>query len=124
MVLSVMHQLDGFCTVEEIYGQVQRLSAAVDISTVYRSLDLLEELNLVSSISLKDDQHRYKLKGIHEPNIHLVCRNCGLVMEAGLSPAEPFAAFVKEHHHFEIDLEHLFIPGICQACAASDSAVD
>ena len=41
MVLSVMHQIEGAATVEEIHSRVRALSTAVDISTVYRTLDLL-----------------------------------------------------------------------------------
>ncbi len=39
MVLSVMHQLDEFTTAEEIFNQVSQMSSAVDISTVYRTLE-------------------------------------------------------------------------------------
>jgi Fe2+ or Zn2+ uptake regulation protein len=42
MVLAVMHGLDGFCTAEDIYSRVGEISSAVDISTVYRTLDLLQ----------------------------------------------------------------------------------
>ena len=72
MVLSAMHQIEGMATAEEIYAKVQALSSAVDISTVYRTLDLLKELDLVACIDPDDQQYRYELIGVHGPHLHLV----------------------------------------------------
>jgi Fur family ferric uptake transcriptional regulator len=60
----------------------------VDISTVYRTLDLLQEFDLVSSVDPGDDQRRYELLGIHGPHLHLVCRACGRVIGADLEVAQ------------------------------------
>jgi Fur family ferric uptake transcriptional regulator len=46
MVLSAMHEIEGLATADQIYGRVQEQSSAVDISTVYRTLDLLQEFAL------------------------------------------------------------------------------
>jgi len=118
MVLLVMHQLEGFGTAEEIYGRVQELNSAVDISTIYRTLDLLQEFSLVVSVAPGEGQRRYKLEGVHEPHLHLVCRSCGQVLDVELLPAEPLAAFLQKEYGFQVRLEHLSIPGLCQACAA------
>jgi Fur family ferric uptake transcriptional regulator len=119
MVLSVMHQLENFSTAEEIYGRVQAISSAVDISTVYRTLDLLQDFQLVTSVDTGDGHRRYKLEGIHGPHLHLVCRSCGMVIGAELESARPLEAHIRERHGFEVDLEHLTIPGLCQACASA-----
>ena len=63
MVLSVMHQIEDFATAEEIYDRVQVLSSAVDISTVYRTLELLQEFHLVGC----KRRHRQELQKLpHE----------------------------------------------------------
>ena len=80
MVLSVMHQVDGLATADEIYGRVQERSAAVDISTVYRTLDLLQEFRMVACVDAGDGQHRYELLGVHGPHVHLVCQACGTLI--------------------------------------------
>lgn len=119
MVLSVMHQIEGFATAEEIYGKVYDLSSAVDISTVYRTLDLLQDLNLVASVDPGDGQRRYELLGTHGPHLHLVCCSCERVIGADLELARPLAENIKERYGFEIDLDHLALPGLCHECSAA-----
>ena len=125
MVLSVMHQIEGFATVEEIYEKVETLSASVDVSTVYRNLELLQDFHLVASVDPGDGQRRYQLIGVHGAHLHLVCRSCGAVIGADLEPFRPLISYLKEQHGFEVDLEHMSIPGMCRTCSsAHDDATD
>ena len=121
MVLGALHRLDRTATVEEIYGQVQALSTAVDISTVYRTLDLLRELGIVACIDPGSDQHRYELLGTHGPHLHLACRSCGQIVGVDLEEAEPLIAHLRDEYGFETDLGDVTIPGLCQDCRASSA---
>jgi Fur family ferric uptake transcriptional regulator len=116
MVLSAMHQIEDVATAEEIYSRVQALSSAVDISTVYRTLDLLKELHLVACIDPDDQQHRYELVGAHGPHLHLVCRSCGKIIGVELAEAESFTAYLRTVHDFEADLSDVTISGQCREC--------
>jgi Fur family ferric uptake transcriptional regulator len=122
MVLSVMHKLDDFATADEIYHQVQVLSSAVDISTVYRTLDLLQDFQLVAAVDAGDGQRRFKLEGVHEAHLHLVCRRCGTVIGSDIAPIEPLVAYARERHGFAIEPDHLSITGLCRACAAAQDS--
>jgi Fur family ferric uptake transcriptional regulator len=119
MVLSVMHQLDDFATADEIYHQVQALSSAVDISTVYRTLDLLQDFQLVAAVEAGDGQRRFKLEGVHDAHLHLVCRQCGAVVGAEISPVEALVTYARREHGFVIEPDHLSIAGLCRSCAAA-----
>jgi Fur family ferric uptake transcriptional regulator len=116
MVLSVMHDMTDFATAEEIFDRVRALSSAVDISTVYRTLDLLQELNLVASVDAGEGQRRYELHGVHADHLHLVCRSCGQIIAAELEPARPLQVYMQEHYAFAVSLEGLELPGLCHAC--------
>ena len=59
MVLHVLHDAEEHASAEELYARVSVLSSAVDISTVYRTLELLEEFHLVASFDLGDGERRY-----------------------------------------------------------------
>ena len=74
IILSVLHDVEGLATAEDIYRRVQKVSSSVDISTVYRTLDLLQEFDLVSFVEVGDADRRYELLGIHGPHLHLVCQ--------------------------------------------------
>jgi len=116
MVLSVMHQVEGVTTAEHLFERVRALSSAVDISTVYRTLDLLQEFGLVACVDTGDGQRRYELLGTHGPHIHLVCQACGQVIGVELAEAQPLAERLLQQHGFSIDLDHLTIPGRCRNC--------
>ena len=117
MVLSVMHQLENFSTAEEIYGRVQVLSSAVDISTVYRTLELLQDFEMVACVNSGDGQRRYELISDHDPHLHLVCRSCGEVLGADLGPARSLVEYLKENYDFDVNLDGLSIPGLCPKCS-------
>ena len=121
MILSVLHDIEELATAEEIYSRVQSLSSSVDISTVYRTLDLLQEFDLVSCVDPGDSQRRYEFLGIHGTHLHLVCQACGQVTGADLEVAQAFGERLKAEYEFQATLDHLSIPGLCQACATSGS---
>jgi Fur family ferric uptake transcriptional regulator len=117
MVLSVMHQIQDFATAEEIYERVQVLSSAVDISTVYRTLELLQEFRLIASVDPGDGRRRHQLLGIDDRHLHLVCRSCGKIIGADLESAQPFIQQLEEQYGFQVDLDDLALPGLCRGCS-------
>lgn len=119
MILSVLHDVERLATVDEIHSWVQRLSTSVDLSTVYRTLDLLQDFDLVSCVDPGEDQRRYELLGIHGPHLHLVCQTCGQVIAADVEVAKSFGESLRAEYGFRPALDHLSIPGLCPACAAS-----
>jgi Fur family ferric uptake transcriptional regulator len=121
MVLDVLHRVKGMSTAEEIHQQVRILSSAVDISTVYRTLDLLRELDLVACIDPDGNQHRYELLGTHGPHLHLVCRSCGSVFGVELVEAGSFIGHLQGQHGFEPELGDVTIPGLCRDCRPRDT---
>jgi Fur family ferric uptake transcriptional regulator len=116
IVLSVLHKMDGPAPVEDLYREVQRISAAVDISTIYRTLDLLQKFDLAMAVEPGDGQRLYKLLGTEGPHMHLICKECGAVIGIETSPAEPLASYLLEHYGFELDIDHLSLPGLCEDC--------
>jgi Fur family ferric uptake transcriptional regulator len=118
MVLSAMHEMEGLTTVEQIFDRVQATSSSVDISTVYRTLELLQDFHLVASVEGGDGQRRYELVHTHKPHVHLVCRACGKVVGADMEGFQPFMDYAQEHCGFRIGLEQLSISGLCRECCA------
>ena len=118
MVLSAMHETEGLATADDIYRRVQRVSNAVDISTVYRTLELLQEFSLVASVEGGDGQRSYELLAGHGRHAHLVCRKCGAVLGAEMEPFDALAETLRQCHGFSMDLENLTLAGQCAACAA------
>ena len=116
IVLSILHQMDSVASVEDIFEKVQSVSNAIDISTVYRTLDLLQDFNLVISVDLGDSHRVFKLVGVEKPHLHLVCESCDAVIGVDIQPAESFSATLLEKYGFQADLTRLNIPGLCKNC--------
>jgi Fur family ferric uptake transcriptional regulator len=119
MILSVLHDIAGLATADKIYSRVQSISASVDISTVYRTLDLLQEFDLVSCVDLGDGQRRYDLLRPHGPHLHLVCQACGQVIGVDVEAAQAFGERLQAEYGFRAALDHLSVPGLCRACATA-----
>ncbi|WP_327116250.1 transcriptional repressor [Streptomyces sp. NBC_01341] len=116
LVLEAVDELEH-ATPDEILGEVRRTAAGVNISTVYRTLELLEELGLVSHAHLGHGAPTYHLADRHH-HIHLVCRDCSDVIEAEVDVVEDFTAKLRSTFGFETDMKHFAIFGRCAACTA------
>ena len=116
MVLSVLHDMEGHVSAEEVHSRVYAISPAVDISTVYRTLDLLQEFGLVTSIVPGDGHRRFELLAVHGPHIHLVCTHCKCVIGIPIETAQALADQTLAQHGFTADLGQLSLSGLCAAC--------
>lgn len=117
LVLTVMHQLEAPSTAEEIYARVHAISASVDISTVYRTLDLFQELHLVAAFDPGDGLRRYEHLGVEAPHHHLVCRSCGKVIDVALETLQPLVEHLTAASGFVADVAGLTISGLCAMCS-------
>ena len=120
IVLRTLHEIEGLATVEEIYQQVQTTSTAIDISTVYRTLDLLQTFGLVASLEAEGGQRRYELLELHGPHIHLICRQCGAVTGVPMEMVCPWIAALQSEYGFAVDVSRFTVPGLCETCDSED----
>jgi Fur family ferric uptake transcriptional regulator len=89
--------------------------APLPLSTIYRGLDALEELGIVSHTHLDHGAPAYHLAG-HATHIHLVCLGCGTVTETPVAMAAEFSGNVREATGFDPDVTHMAIHGWCATC--------
>lgn len=120
LVLEAVDTLEH-ATPDDILGEVRKTASGVNISTVYRTLELLEELGLVSHAHLGHGAPTYHLADRHH-HIHLVCRDCTNVIEVDVSVASEFTTKLRETFGFETDMKHFAIFGRCEKCTADASA--
>ena len=93
-----------------------RSPQAVNISTVYRTLELLEELGLVRHAHISDRAPTYHSAAAPE-HVHLVCRECHAITEVAPAVVEPLVASVRSTYGFVTDVGHLTVFGTCGRCA-------
>lgn len=117
LVLEAVDALEH-ATPDDILGEVRKTASGVNISTVYRTLELLEELGLVSHAHLGHGAPTYHLADRHH-HMHLVCRDCGAVIEADVEVAAEFTAKLRETFGFDTDMKHFAIFGCCANCGTA-----
>jgi Fur family transcriptional regulator, ferric uptake regulator len=116
LVLDAVREL-GHATPEQICQRVQRVTPTVNITTVYRTLELLEKLNLVRHTHLGHGAPSYSVQE-HE-HVHLVCHSCGRVDEVPCDLLDDLAARLDRGRGFRLDATHLALSGTCRECAAT-----
>ncbi|MFC1871226.1 Fur family transcriptional regulator [Chloroflexota bacterium] len=110
MILSAIKNSDDHISAEEIYAQVVAKYPYVNISTVYRTMELLKGLGLVTETDLGEGRVRYHPvdKGQHH---HLVCQECGGIIDLDESVLAPVRDLLLQEYGFIADLKHLAIFG-------------
>jgi len=114
LVLEAVGEL-GHATPEEIAVAVRRTASGVNISTVYRNLELLEELGLVQHTHLGHGAPTYSVAS-DDDHVHLVCRDCGAVDEADSSVVDDVVRRLSAERGFTVDVGHFAVFGSCRAC--------
>ncbi|WP_097025595.1 Fur family transcriptional regulator [Clostridium peptidivorans] len=105
-------------TTEEIYNLVKDECPEIGLATVYRTVMLLEEMGLLSKLDLNDGCSRYEL--IHEDenhqHHHLICRNCGKVIEVQGDLLEELEDNIEKKYNFKIEDHSVKFYGLCNEC--------
>ncbi len=121
IILDAIESLPGHITAEAVYARVRARYPQVNLSTVYRTLEFLEELDLVRHTHFDDGVARWH--GVDEqPHQHLVCRRCGSEQELELSLLSPLDHELQQRYGFHADLAHFALVGLCAACYANTGA--
>ena len=115
MILQCVEEAASHISAEEIYAQVRVRYPQMNISTVYRTLELVKELGLVTETDLGDGLVRYHCigKGHHH---HLVCEKCGEIIDMEESALSPLCADIQQKYNFQVNMKHLAFFGICPKC--------
>jgi Fur family ferric uptake transcriptional regulator len=115
MVVKAVEEADSHISAEEIYLQIRARYPHMNISTVYRTLELLSELGLVTETDMGDGRVRYHSigKGHHH---HLVCQKCGEIIDVEESMLSPLRDEIGQRYGFEVNMKHLAFFGLCAKC--------
>ena len=114
LILGAVDQL-GHATPDEVLAHVHQQASTINASTVYRTLEVLEELGLVRHAHLSDRAPTYHSVTEHE-HFHIVCRNCRRVVSVDPHMLDQLSADLRAQHGFVIDVGHLTVFGHCEEC--------
>jgi Fur family ferric uptake transcriptional regulator len=112
------HFLDtsGHMTVDDLYRVIHRKHPGIGRTTIYRALKLFVDAQLASSIELKDGLTRFEHKYRHAHHDHMICTECGTILEFVSPEIERLQDEIAEAYGFSIDSHRHQIFGLCQKC--------
>ena len=118
MIIETIAHQGNHINAEEVFAQIQKRTQSVNIATVYRTLELLVEQGLASRIDLGEGRVVYATHQ-HGQHIHLVCRQCGRIIDADQHMLSEVNQQFQSDYRFAADLDHISVPGLCRECQAN-----
>jgi len=118
-VIEVLAEADGHITGADLVERCRARDSGSIPSTVYRTLDILEELGLVRHGHGVDGREEYHVLPSQEHG-HLHCAQCETSWEIDEERAASIAAAFRAVDGFEIEIGHVTIIGRCRACASAN----
>jgi Fur family transcriptional regulator, ferric uptake regulator len=119
VLIEVLSHSNGHVTGSELVERCREADPSTVPSTVYRTLDVLEELGIVRHAHGADGREEFHVLPAAEHG-HLHCRACRETWEIDEAEARALVAAMHADRGFEVDLSHLSVSGLCRACAAAE----
>lgn len=118
IVNSIIDNEGKHLTAEEIYDEVKKDCPEIGLATVYRTILLLEDLGIIYKLDLDDGCARYELahEGETHRHHHLVCNNCGDVIEVEDDLLDDIEQKIQKTYSFTILNHSVKFFGLCEKC--------
>ena len=116
LVLNAVREL-GHATPEDVAAKIHLTHPGINLSTVYRNLETLENVGLVQHTHLGHGGATYHAAE-ELTHLHLVCENCGSVGDAPIEAAANFVNTLSDDYGFKTNVTHFAIYGTCAECVA------
>jgi Fur family ferric uptake transcriptional regulator len=116
-LIELLRDRNGHITVAELLELCRERDPETTPSTVYRTLDVLEEIGLVRHSHGPDGREEFHIAPVAEHG-HAICSSCGQVTELDEADVTEFEANLARRG-FHVDLSHLSVGGLCRQCEAA-----
>lgn len=117
VVSSLIDNQEKHLTVEELFDDINRTHPPIGLATVYRTLNVLHELELVSKLDLGDGFDRYEVADeSHHHHHHLLCRQCDAIIEVKEDYLDELEDRIQKDYGFEVTGHSVKFFGLCGKC--------
>ncbi|HEY0444715.1 MAG TPA: Fur family transcriptional regulator [Candidatus Limnocylindrales bacterium] len=121
-ILEVLASTEGHVTGAELIERCRERDPDTTPSTVYRTLDVLEDLGLVRHSHGHDGREEFHvLPG--EEHGHLTCESCGATAEIDSGDARRLLGEIERNTGYRVDVSHLAVSGLCRGCSQDAAGV-
>ena len=115
LILQALCELSGHASAERVYERVAMHRRDVDLSTVYRTLERLRDVRILSQTDLGHGCAEFEVVA-SQPHHHLVCHVCGRVQDLPHAYLDSLVSAIRRDLDFEPTFDHLAVFGLCARC--------
>jgi Fur family transcriptional regulator, ferric uptake regulator len=116
LILDVFLRNEGHVSGEDLYQLVREKDPSVGQTTVYRTLRLLTDAGLAREVRFGDGRAHYEHNYKHEHHDHMICSECGKIIEFYSPELEAIQDAMAAKHKFQLTEHLLRMIGVCADC--------
>jgi Fur family ferric uptake transcriptional regulator len=116
LILNVFLRTERHLSSEDLYRLVKVEDPSIGQTTVYRTLKLLSEAGLAREVRFGDGRTHYEHNYKHQHHDHMICMECGKIIEFFSAELEAIQDAMAAKHRFEVRQHLLRILGVCADC--------
>jgi Fur family transcriptional regulator, ferric uptake regulator len=117
-IVEAIMETPGHISPQAVAERVKVQIPGVNPSTIYRTLDLLEELGVLSHAHLEKGPEYHR--AFEHDHVHLICSRCHKAQSLSEEETQPLKDLVAKHNGFVADFTHFAISGLCADCVAKE----
>jgi len=121
MIVRALRHAGGHVSAAQISEQVREVYPFVDVSTVYRTLDVLKRMRLATSTDMGGGDVQFEWAP-EDPHHHLICSSCGYVVEIEHRYMTDLETSLSRDFGFAPDMHHFAIFGLCKECQLAEGS--
>ena len=115
-ILQLLIDSRDHLSAPEVHGKLKPQFAHLGLATVYRTLELFQAIGAVKCIHFPVGALRYEINWPHDHHHHLICTQCGQVLEVGLCPLQGWEGELETITRFQIQWHMMELMGLCPRC--------
>ena len=119
LILEVFLRAEKHLSSEDLYRLVQTEDPTIGHTTVYRTLKLLSDAGLAREVRFGDGRTHYEHNYKHQHHDHMICSECGRIIEFFSAELEAIQDAMAAKHRFQVSQHLLRIIGVCAECRRS-----
>ncbi len=116
-ILQVFLETEEHLSAEDLYRLVHKKYPSIGYATIYRTLKLMSMCGLCRELKLQDGTTRYEHLYGHQHHDHLICTNCGKILEVFDEKIESLQEELAKKYGFHMEKHYMELYGICKECA-------
>jgi Fur family ferric uptake transcriptional regulator len=113
---TILENKNWHFTAEELFAAVKKKDRDIGMATIYRTLELMQNLDIVHVLDFNDDSRKYELYLEAAHHHHLICKSCGKLVEFSDQDINYFESELEEKYDFQITEHKLRFYGYCNDC--------